>query len=650
MMRGGKDEEKEMSLPMFPRLHVNDTEKGGPRAPPRNKMALYEQFSIPSQRLGSGSKPLLPLPPNNSSSLAPSVSSNNGGGSEKTVCKSSNKSPESSGVVEKQLHSGSSIGNKVHRGSDGERAIKDKGYQGVNVIKPIPTAFKYNPLQQFNFSNFKNLGNKVDLRIQSRNNLHQSKGQENISKLDSRLQQCREKSRLSQNSMDVCGRFDDRVLATASSNAKLCQEDVTIQEKMIYRKDSLVELSKSISRGNSLKRIESGFRSSLGAEQGILSSIEKRRKVHEEKKTGSMSAAEVGKDDTIIVASVVKSFSPLDISPDDVVGIIGEKLFWKARRAIVNQQRVFAVQVFELHRLLKVQKLIAGSVALILDDTLAVRKTAFDISPVKKLLSIEPSPIVKHSTRIPNLSIECADENTVAKVALPPITECADENAVAKVPLPSVNSNTCDRRITSRAINEASLGNTPSAPASINDRPPPWCFSPPGNQWLVPVMSPSEGLIYKPYAGPCPPNPGFMAPVYGNFPNPAYGISPFAGVQSNDNQPSERDRNLDRQQQSSCNASSQMSQAAPRCIGKLVRSKESEIQGSTASTPSKKGKGNVLSLFPMEPTAPASDHQDSQTIVQKTQVIKVVPLNPRLATASAARIFQSIQEERRRYD
>lgn len=36
--------------PMFPRLHVNDTEKGGPRAPPRNKMALYEQLSIPSQR------------------------------------------------------------------------------------------------------------------------------------------------------------------------------------------------------------------------------------------------------------------------------------------------------------------------------------------------------------------------------------------------------------------------------------------------------------------------------------------------------------------------------------------------------------------------------------------------------------------------
>lgn len=51
-MERGKDDERMMG-PMFPRLHVNDTEKGGPRAPPRNKMALYEQLSIPSQRFNS---------------------------------------------------------------------------------------------------------------------------------------------------------------------------------------------------------------------------------------------------------------------------------------------------------------------------------------------------------------------------------------------------------------------------------------------------------------------------------------------------------------------------------------------------------------------------------------------------------------------
>lgn len=59
-MKRGKDEEKMMG-PMFPRLHVNDADKGGPRAPPRNKMALYEQLSIPSQRFNqsmlNGSSP-----------------------------------------------------------------------------------------------------------------------------------------------------------------------------------------------------------------------------------------------------------------------------------------------------------------------------------------------------------------------------------------------------------------------------------------------------------------------------------------------------------------------------------------------------------------------------------------------------------------
>ena len=70
-MKRGKDDDKSVE-PMFPRLHVNDTERGGPRAPPRNKMALYEQLSIPSQRFNSG---MLPNNPNSSNSLNPPSSS-----------------------------------------------------------------------------------------------------------------------------------------------------------------------------------------------------------------------------------------------------------------------------------------------------------------------------------------------------------------------------------------------------------------------------------------------------------------------------------------------------------------------------------------------------------------------------------------------
>lgn len=70
-MKRGKDDEK-ITEPLFPRLHVNDTDKGGPRAPPRNKMALYEQLSIPSQRYSPG---VLALNPSNTNSLVPPGSS-----------------------------------------------------------------------------------------------------------------------------------------------------------------------------------------------------------------------------------------------------------------------------------------------------------------------------------------------------------------------------------------------------------------------------------------------------------------------------------------------------------------------------------------------------------------------------------------------
>lgn len=74
-MRGAKTEGK-MPGPLFPRLHVNDTDKGGPKPPPRNKMGLYEQLSIPSQRLTDAPAAMLPLPLVYGGTLANSDSSN----------------------------------------------------------------------------------------------------------------------------------------------------------------------------------------------------------------------------------------------------------------------------------------------------------------------------------------------------------------------------------------------------------------------------------------------------------------------------------------------------------------------------------------------------------------------------------------------
>ncbi|XP_021978497.1 uncharacterized protein LOC110873795 isoform X2 [Helianthus annuus] len=57
--------------------------------------------------------------------------------------------------------------------------------------------------------------------------------------------------------------------------------------------------------------------------------------------------------------SQFKSLSAKHLAKRTVQGLIGLKHFSKARRAIVNQQRVFAIQVFELHRLIKVGKVVS---------------------------------------------------------------------------------------------------------------------------------------------------------------------------------------------------------------------------------------------------------------------------------------------------
>lgn len=330
---------------------------------------------------------------------------------------------------------------------------------------------------------------------------------------------------------------------------------------------------------------------------------------------------------------------------------------------------------------------------LLIEDGLFVGKASLKLSSVKMLpckRAIEQPPLAIRSKNDPQKP--------------PAFVEIADENAAEKLPLPSVNNETSKGLVTQRSnYGSYSVSATPDAMPN-NTRSSPWGFPPPGNQWLVTVMSPSEGLIYKPYTGPCPPTAGFIAPMYGScgpmsltpgggeYVNAACGIpashqqgigfipgalpmahtyfppygmpvmntsmlgseaeqmSPFPGNQSRDDQFSVGDINFTSTHQCSCNMSSQMSRVFSYCVGKYQASKESEPQGSTASNPCERAKGDALPLFPTEPTVQASDDQSTKTTEQPTRVIKVVPHNPRSATESAARIFQSIQEERKFYD
>lgn len=261
-------------------------------------------------------------------------------------------------------------------------------------------------------------------------------------------------------------------------------------------------------------------------------------------------------------------------------------------------------------------------------------------------------------------------------------------------------------------------GNSPAPSLSSNPNSGPWCFNQPqGHQWLIPVMTPSEGLVYKPYPGPgfvgpacggCgPPGPNpamgnFLPSAYGNpapyphpLPHPHYQMPSFppaaphgyfptygmpmmnaaamsgSSVEQTNPQPvpspvpsqaSVGGTSTSIQHHNLSSAPSHKNRGVPDGTNSLHASKEAEaVEASGASSPVERlldGRGgndaeraNVLSLFPMAPSSDAPRSSPARPKPDRpTQVIKVVPHNARSATESAARIFRSIQEERKQYD
>ncbi|KAK6161929.1 hypothetical protein DH2020_001770 [Rehmannia glutinosa] len=417
-MKRGKDEEKMMG-PMFPRLHVNDTEKGGPRAPPRNKMALYEQLSIPSQRFS------LPCNPNDISSNH----SSQGGGSESGLFFSRQVPPRH--PSEKQ-YSQYSLTNPLSQVEQHKRKLDEDDYRVPVFIHSTPR----------------------------------------------------------KNSDTYSNNMDSEKLSP--SNPPYFHHSLNFQTE---GKNKNGENSENHVRPEAEKRYSSHSRKALPSNQNIVHDLSDDAGSRED---GSCRQLQMGNLDCVSETSILDVVSELDMTPDDVVGVIGQKHFWKARRAIVkvtictsySQQRVFAVQVFELHRLIKVQRLIAESPHLLLEDSGYFDKPIKPL-PVKKL------PLDYAIKAIPNVSKQKSDlEKPTRK------KECSAENTVEKT----------------------SLSSSQNGPSNDHNAIKSPCFNQPqGHQWLIPVMSPSEGLVYKPNPGP-----GFVGQSCGGCgppgPNPSYGF------------------------------------------------------------------------------------------------------------------------------
>lgn len=334
----------------------------------------------------------------------------------------------------------------------------------------------------------------------------------------------------------------------------------------------------------------------------------------------------------------------------------------------------------------QVQQLIAGSPDLMLEDGAFLRKSPPKGSTPKKLsLEYVVKPLQE------NLKRKDDSEKQNHKM------ECSAENAVGKTSISSVKNGSHLSHYTPFP------GNSPQPNVPADSGMSPWGFhQSPGHQWLIPVMSPSEGLIYKPYPGPgytgtngggC--GPFGPAPLGGTFMNAAYGIpnsyqgigvppdappgshayfppyamptmnaamsesavdqvNQFSALESRGQSGhiSGREADHNTHNQSSCDLQVQGNGTTSHVMYQQTY-KEFELQGSRTSSPSEMGQvaegRDALPLFPTVPVEPEGAPQSLET-GQQIRVIKVVPHNRRSATASAARIFQSIQEERKQYD
>ncbi|CAN4127958.1 unnamed protein product [Withania somnifera] len=639
-MKRGKGEEKVMG-PMFPRLHVNDTEKGGPRAPPRNKMALYEQLSIPSQRFNSGVSPLDPYP-----NKLPPPSSSQGSGHDRVVYFPV-QHPPSRHLADKPPGHSSDPNNLLQQYELKRKIEEDDFMVPVFVNSKLGQANGSHNLDMeklspsgpvFSRSPNKELEGVTDLTLRQQHNI--------------------------QNKENPKCTLARREKITSNTASKECRLDPQVGCTIIP------EPVKGIDDDNPYPMKEF-----VSEEKLITNDLINDTESQEDRACKSLQTGILDRGDDLSETSLVETISGADISPDDVVGLIGIKHFWKARRAIANQQRVFAIQVFELHRLIKVQRLIAGSP----NSTLEV--SAYLDKPLKSSSGKELplDCIVRESQTVPNHKIDSEKPNFRM--------EYSAESTVGKASLSSVQNGS---QLSSQ---RPFSGNPLPTPMTNDSTAGPWCFQQtPGHQWLIPVMSPSEGLVYKPFPGPgdwelFAPSYGVPAPHlhyqgmgvpfapptgHGYFQQ--YGV-PVTNPPISSSATEESDKftlpglqhqlsgvvdNFNTHNQDSSNVLNENNGSIPDVV-RFQATKDNELQASTASSPSERAHGmavsnttggrNMLSLFP---TSPPTDNPDSSPQASMpdhpARVIKVVPHNARSATESVARIFQSIQQDRKQYD
>ncbi|GAU42227.1 hypothetical protein TSUD_351370 [Trifolium subterraneum] len=380
-MKGAIDEGKEIS-PMFPRLHVKDAEKGGPKAPPRNKMALYEQFSIPSQSFASGGPgpgSLFSLPlrnitvPTTSSHLGISQSikfcSSNASSilSDKTQAYNSRKINLTKLTVSHDLEhmkpakqvtkiqQDNFINKNYLKKLDGEDAfivpasvhVKsscsgniDNGKDEDDRLTRCNLSCSLKSLNSFR----KAMNSREDIELKS---AQYGKNQMEEHKDENQIDQKAEEEKPSHS----LNGFDETTNASLNSSVKDRTSESKKKEHRFMKEETKnisLDSLKTLQGSNGLRHEDhETFVDKINLrdhcmENTAMSDVQKcsgeleigRRSLHGKRERNK--EEETSRNYDALNKSSSECRFGMDINPDDVVGLIGEKQFWKTRRTIIK--------------------------------------------------------------------------------------------------------------------------------------------------------------------------------------------------------------------------------------------------------------------------------------------------------------------------
>nr|CAA72719.1 nematode responsive protein [Arabidopsis thaliana] len=698
-MKRGKDEEKILE-PMFPRLHVNDADKGGPRAPPRNKMALYEQLSIPSQRFGDhGTRNSRS---NNTSTLVHPGPSSQPCGVERNLSVQHLDSSAANQATEKFVSQMSFMENVRSSAQHDQRKM-------VREEEDFAVPVYINSRRSQSHGRTKSGIEKEKHTPMVAPSSHHSIRFQEVNQTGSKQNVC----------LATCSKPEvrDQVKANRRSGGFVISLDVSVTEEIDLEKsasshDRVNDYNASLRQESRnrlyrdggktrLKDTDNGAESHLATENhsqeghGSPEDIDNDREYSKSRACASLQQINEEASDDVSDDSMVDSISSIDVSPDDVVGILGQKRFWRARKAIANQQRVFAVQLFELHRLIKVQKLIAASPDLLLDEISFLGKVSAKSYPVKKLLPSEflvkpplPHVVVKQrgdSEKTDQHKMESSAENVVGRLSNQGHhqhpTTCLFQQTTHRLHRLQMDIAFLLSLLLQEIISNGDPCNVSLGRTDIQPHPGMAHTGHYGGYYGHYMPTPMVMPQYHPGMGFPPPGNGYFPP-YGMMPTI---MNPYcSSQQQQQQQPNEQMnqfghpgnlQNTQQQQQRSDNEPAPQQQQQP--TKSYPRARKSR-QGSTGSSPSgPQGISGSKSFGPFaavdedsninnapEQTMTTTTTTTRTTVTQTTRdgggvtrVIKVVPHNAKvvphnakLASENAARIFQSIQEERKRYD